>query len=201
MQLFPPRLRPALLWLATTTAAAIPAAVAGILALDLLNALVPSSSAIYSRLFPVSFPAISISLGVGSVIGFFQWLILRRYLAHAWLWIPITALAFPISIQAIELLRLQGSDGSVIFVAPVSFAQWLYLRRELPRSSSWVWAHSAMAITSLIAQPFPRSTDCCINLYDILTGSLLFGLYIGVPGAAALLLMFHSPQSSPNGAA
>lgn len=114
--------------------------------------------------------AILLSIGAveGAVIGFFQWLVLRRYIDKAIWWIVATTggaiLAWLMGLAVSILMALAfayGGDGQhylelmlgVIFLgfgvgAILGFAQWLILRTSLRayiRQASWWTATNALA--------------------------------------------------------
>jgi len=166
--------------------------------------LVPPGGDLSLRLYPISLPAILGFLSMGSVIGLFQWFVLRRRLADAWAWIPLSALAFPLAIEGLELLiPYRINPDGLLFVIPVSVIQWLYLRRHVTRSSSWIYLHAGLALIVLLLGLIPSSAevDCCIDFKEQLIGSLIFGILLALPGTAGIALIFRAAAQGSNGAA
>ncbi len=93
---------------------------------------------------------IGIALLFGAVLGFGQWLALRRHFRHIVLWIPATALGWftgqlfflPL---ALNLSEVQGFDvnlsyilADTIRIAVGSTFQYAVLRKHLPRAIVWI---------------------------------------------------------------
>lgn len=83
------------------------------------------------------------------VTAVLQWLLVRRYLENAAVWIPLTAVGWLAGILMLFLVRPvveATSDEWLLAFAPpllgalVGLAQWLYLRRMVDRAGYWVLA-------------------------------------------------------------
>ena len=83
------------------------------------------------------------------VMTVLQWLLLRRYLPYAGVWVPLTVLGWLCGILLFYLLWLSGYNAPVEWSAALSLPffgalvggfQWLYLRRVIDRAGYWVLA-------------------------------------------------------------
>jgi len=83
------------------------------------------------------------------VTAVLQWLLLRRYLENAAVWIPLTAVGWLAGILLIFLVRpvieATSNEWLPTFAPPllgalVGLAQWLYLRRMVDHAGYWVLA-------------------------------------------------------------
>jgi len=203
MKSFSAALTPAILWIVATAAGGILSVIPANIAGEVPYLVVPSGNPFYSRIYPISLPTIAAFLTVGAILSTVQWTVWRRFLTKAWVWIPITALAFPLSVHAFDLLGPPRVSTWILFLIPVSTVQWLYLRNQLQRSSSWIWVHSAMAILLFLLQQLPRTSevDCCVSLTEMLAGGLLVGTVFGLPGAISIVIMFRHQRTGGHGAA
>jgi len=88
-----------------------------------------------------------IPLVAGFLVGFLQWLVLRRYLTESTDWIlsggASWAAAYALGLIAVQLLAgswLGAVLGYLLFGAIIGLVQWPVLRREIPNALSWVIA-------------------------------------------------------------
>jgi hypothetical protein len=75
----------------------------------------------------------------GVITGFFQWLVLRRYLSRAGWWIVASAVGWAVGI-ALGWIVHWGDVGFVAIGATVGAGQWLILRRQVRRAGWWILA-------------------------------------------------------------
>lgn len=83
----------------------------------------------------------------GFLVGFSQWLVLRRYLTECSDWILAGgagwAVGYALGLFLINNLAgtlLGGLSGYVLFGVIVALVQWPVLRREIPNALAWVLA-------------------------------------------------------------
>jgi hypothetical protein len=103
---------------------------------------------------------ILIPLSAGFLVGFFQWLVLQRYLTHSADWILSGgagwSLGYALGLLIIQALRgtLIGEFiGYLIFGALIAVVQWPVLRREIPKAVPWVLTNVfAWALGSYLGQ-------------------------------------------------
>jgi len=83
-------------------------------------------------------------LGVGTVLGAMQWLVLRRWVSRSGWWVLTTILGWTVSAFVVNSL----SESLIICGTPVLVGaalcgtmQWLVLRRQISRAGWWVLAN------------------------------------------------------------
>jgi hypothetical protein len=97
----------------------------------------------------------------GTLIGFSQWVVLRRYLATHSDWIFAGGAAWAAG-YAIGLLIIQNLSSTfyggiiayVLFGAIVAIVQWQMLRREIPSLLTWIAINSLGWAAGLLASQF-----------------------------------------------
>jgi hypothetical protein len=113
-----------------------------------------------------------------------QWLLLRRYLNHARVWVPLTALGWLVGILLIYLAALFEPPVPGAWLpalvppflgAVVGAAQWLYLRRVIDKAGFWVLA-SAVANGVLVRGAFGSFTSIPEFLFFVLAPFTSTGL-------------------------
>ncbi|PSB26258.1 hypothetical protein C7B82_20275 [Stenomitos frigidus ULC18] len=160
----------------------------------------------------------TVGLLQGIVLGFAQWLVLRRYIKHVGKWIAMTAIAVAIAwlvgIKAIALLSfflVLDHTGTVemktlalargVFLmgawvgSVLGLAQWLVLREHIRRAGWWVFANAiAWACGLLVA--FAGTTFMTFDRFDLATAlagaatGLAAGAVVGgITGIALLWLL------------
>ncbi len=83
-------------------------------------------------------------LGVGTMLGAMQWLVLRRWVSRSGWWVLTTILGWTVSAFVVNSL----SESLIICGTPVlagavlcGTMQWLVLRRQVSRAGWWVLAN------------------------------------------------------------
>lgn len=138
-----------------------------------------------------------LAFGVGAAVGFCQWLVLRRVVQNAYLWIILTAFSsavavvFTMVIDIMGGLLLSGSRQTYNFLAlllflsralPVSLLQWLFLRDHVRKA--WLWI-----VFSLLAQGWlPRLLRLDglrvpmegMSIMQVFLAMVLWGLFTGL---------------------
>lgn len=129
-------------------------------------------------------------------MAIFQWLLLRPYLPYAGWWILVTGLGWLTAglLFAAAITLSLGQDllstAGLLFVfallgAAVGLAQWLFLRRVIPRAGWWVSANAiGFASIALAGRSFNSFLELAILL--------LPGI---ISGTGLWLLMRQSPPS------
>lgn len=86
-------------------------------------------------------------LVIGASVGIAQWLVLRRRIASIRWWVLVSIVGFGVgnaigeaSLQGIPAVVGHGLSGAMIGVS-IGAAQWLVLRRHVPRARWWVPAN------------------------------------------------------------
>jgi hypothetical protein len=127
------------LWLAWTLATAGGMLVGFLLSIPLVN------------LLNLGFAQIAVPVLAGTVIGFAQWFVLRRYLTvtSRWDWTDgiSWALGYILGLFLIQVLPgtiFAAFIGYFLFGVIVALVQWPVLRREIPQIFTWIIA-SALA--------------------------------------------------------
>jgi len=121
------------LWLGWTLATAGGMLFGFLLAIPLVN------------LLDLGFARVLVPILAGMLIGFSQWIVLRRYLTTSVDWILAGGTAWAVG-YAFGLLVIQNLSGTflggiaayLLFGAIVALAQWPMLRREIPSALTWL---------------------------------------------------------------
>jgi hypothetical protein len=126
---------------------------------------------------------VSLGIAVGSVLaGTAQWVVLRRYLAGARLWIPASIVAGA-GAAALGLSR----DGAWVAAGGILLGvlQWLVLRREVARAGWWIPASVVgWALGGFLSAVFPGG----------FFGWFTIGLVYGAVTGATLLWLLRRPS-------
>ena len=85
-------------------------------------------------------------VGIGLIIGFFQWLVLRRYISKAGWWVGVTALGWAIGWAIITSGAIVPSGSNFITSVfsgallglTMGVGQWFLLRRWVNFASMWL---------------------------------------------------------------
>ncbi len=135
--------------------------------------------------FLPSLPAVNIPLYVSvaagaTLVGLLQWLVLRRYVRRAVLWMLASLGAAAIGFLVVQTLGALHADlalaaGVGAYGALVGTLQWLILRKEVARAGWWVLANT---VGWLVAIPVGD-----------LAGPPGWAIYSAITGAALVLLL------------
>jgi hypothetical protein len=162
-----------------------------------------------------TFPVLAVAVGVtlaglaeGASLGFAQWLVLRHHLPGVRRrdWVLYTTVAAgiayvlgmtPSTLYDLFALSTPGMIGitvvlGLLLVPSIGFAQWLVLRRHLPRAGWWVLAN-AFAWTFGVAIPFvvlmlvPDESPMGAFIAAGVASGLLMGAVVGAITGVALI--------------
>ena len=127
------------LWLSWTLATAGGMLLGFLLSLPLVN------------LLNLSFAQIIVPVLAGTIIGFAQWIVLRRYVTATTHWVLADGISWVVGyILGLFLIQMLPSTvfaafvGYFLFGVIVALVQWPVLRREIPHILTWILA-SAVA--------------------------------------------------------
>jgi hypothetical protein len=152
-------------------------------------------------------------VGEGSVLGFAQWLVLRRYIRKMTRreWVLATGIAAGVAwiigmlpstfgdIIAVDSVVLVGGAvvlGTVL-VASIGFAQWVVLRRHIRNVGWWVPAN-ALAWVVGVAVPFgglalvPEGSPMTVWAVVGVVSGLLMGAVVGAITGLALVRLLRA---------
>lgn len=130
------------------------------------------------------------SLVIGTLIGFAQWIALRRVASISWLWILTIPVALPVSLGVINsgILGVLEDESVLSLTATYTFTgflvgltQWLLLRTQFSNSFVWVIASSVglglgfgLALASDLIDQYGFFTAILVILvYSTATGLVL----------------------------
>ncbi len=110
------------------------------------------------NLLDLALARVVIPIVTGFLIGFSQWIILRRYLVSGTDWILAGGTAWAVGytlglliIQNFSDTILGGVIAYILFGAVVALAQWQMLRREVPHLLIWILVSSLAWTVGLLA--------------------------------------------------
>jgi hypothetical protein len=147
---------------------------------------------------------IAVPVLAGTVIGFAQWLVLRRYITASTQWDWTDGISWAAGyILGLLLIQMLPSTVFVVFIgyflfgAIVALVQWPVLRREIPQVLTWLvasaiaWAVGywvSQAVLSLFTDP----------LIDPVVGTTVIavtsGLVAGAITGVALIWIVRKPE-------
>lgn len=132
----------------------------------------------------VTFPAF-LSVAAGSIlVGVFQWLVLRRYLESAILWVAAGLGAAVLGQVVVLGLGVFTTDlaqvaGVGMYGALAGMLQWLALRREVPGAGWWVLVSTVGWMVAIPVGDITGPPGWAI--YSAITGAVLVVLLRGAP--------------------
>jgi hypothetical protein len=150
---------------------------------------------------------IIVPIVAGLLIGFSQWIVLRRYLSTSVDWVLAGGTAWAVG-YAIGLLLIQGLSGTflggiaayLLFGAIIGLAQWPILRREIPSALIWLavnalaWAAALWASQGTLALFFRQPViDPVLSTLVI---SVTSGLVAGGITGLALIWIARQPDKA-----
>jgi hypothetical protein len=140
------------LWLGWTLATAGGMLIGFLLSIPLVN------------LLDLGFARVIVPILAGFLIGFSQWIVLRRYLTTSVEWVLAGGTAWAVGyafglllIQNLSSTFLGGLAAYLLFGAIIGLAQWPMLRREIPSALTWLavntvaWAAGLWASQATLA--------------------------------------------------
>ena len=156
------------------------------------------------NLLDLSIAQIAVPVLAGTVIGFAQWLVLRRYVTASTQWDWTDGMSWAAGyILGLLLIQMLPSTVFVVFIGYflfgviVALVQWPVLRREIPQVVTWLaasalaWAVGywvSQAVLSLFTDP----------LIDPVVGTAVIavtsGLVAGAITGVALIWIVRKPE-------
>ena len=156
------------------------------------------------NLLDLGLAQIAVPVLAGTVIGFAQWLVLRRYITASTRWDWTDGISWAAGyILGLLLIQMLPSSVFVVFIgyflfgAIVALVQWPVLRREIPQVLTWLvasaiaWAVGywvSQAVLSLFTDP----------LIDPVVGTTVIavtsGLVAGAITGVALIWIVRKPE-------
>ncbi len=104
--------------------------------------------------------------GMGLVIGFFQWLMLRQHFSQSRRWILATAIGFVTSALLVSLFSVmdptwRGQGPCLVWFTgtAIGLMQWLFLRTRVERAGRWAWGHGIGSVIAGLFFAIPRVTN------------------------------------------
>jgi hypothetical protein len=110
------------------------------------------------NLLDLGFARVIVPIVAGLLIGFAQWIVLRRYLTTSVDWVLAGGTAWAVG-YAFGLLLIQSLSGTflggvaayLLFGAIIGLVQWPILRREIPSALLWLAVNTLAWATGLWA--------------------------------------------------
>jgi hypothetical protein len=155
----------------------------------------------------------------GIILGFAQWLVLRRYIHHSTRWIIATVIGglfawfIGLTITALMALVYAGvSDEAQILGffkglfllgaalgTVLGFCQWLVIKNQIRRSMWWIVANAVawalgLFIAYLGAGIVEGSFSLRTALFTVLTGTVMGAVIGGITGTALVCLIKSSKK-------
>jgi hypothetical protein len=149
-----------------------------------------------------------VPLLVGFLVGFAQWLVLRRYMTDSQDWILAGgagwAVGYALGLAIIQLLANSPFGtwlGYILFGILIGLVQWPVLRREIPRASTWVlasvvgWTVGAAVSYLFLNAIFPgnQASQASFPLVAVVDSGLT-GLVAGAITGLALVWLVRQPD-------
>lgn len=181
------------LWLGWTLATAGGMLVGFLLTIPLVN------------LLDLGFAQIAVPVLAGTVIGFAQWFVLRRYLTAASRWDWMDGLSWAVGyilglflIQVLPSTVFAAFIGYFLFGVIVALMQWPVLRREIPQIFTWIIANAlAWAVGYWVSQAV-LSLFFTGDLIEPAVGTAVIaitsGLVAGAITGLALIWIVRTPE-------
>ncbi|MDE5102551.1 MAG: hypothetical protein O4807_06055, partial [Trichodesmium sp. St19_bin2] len=154
----------------------------------------------------VSFRLAVFSTIFGTVVGSFQWWVLRKRLPQARWWVLATALAsaigFLIAMAVSNAVSVFVSDAVIIYTVSYSLiglvigsAQWLVLRKQLSQSHWWILANILGIAATLFAIVYSSRFELGL-LKTFISFLSVFGIIYGGITEFALVWLLRQPGNS-----
>lgn len=153
----------------------------------------------------------------GIILGFAQWLVLRRYIQHSVQWIVATVIGSllawftGLTISTLMAFAYAGASNTIVFIQKLvlvsaalggilGFCQWLVLRTQISFSIWWIVANALACSLGLLvafvgAGVVRDSLSIQTTLLTVATGATMGAVIGGITGIALVWLLkppFHS---------
>jgi hypothetical protein len=162
-------------------------------------------AALLVNLLDLGLARVLVPLLVGLLVGFAQWLVLRRYMTRSQDWILAGGAGWVIG-YALGLIIVQALSGSpvgswvgyLLFGALIGLAQWPVLRYEIPKASLWVLASvvgwtAGFAISHALLNLIFAGDRASLPLVAVVDSGMS-GLIAGLITGAALAWLVRQPD-------
>jgi hypothetical protein len=181
------------LWLGWTLATAGGMLVGFLLSIPLVN------------LLNLGFAQIAVPVLAGTVIGFAQWFVLRRYLTVASPWDWTDGISWAVGyilglflIQVLPSTIFAAFIGYFLFGVIVAVVQWPVLRREIPQIFTWIVASAlAWAVGYWVSQAVLSlffTGDLIEPAVGTAVNAITTGLVAGAITGLALIWIVRKPE-------
>ena len=148
--------------------------------------------------------AVAFGTGMGATGGYFQWFLLRGWIAGAGVWGVASAFGFGLAMSVVVTVdtgqntAMAGVLMVSIFGVTSGILQWLILRRKIAKAGWWLSANLLGSLVGAIAIPIATPLmDAGIWLPGAMTLGFVFGSGNGaITGAALVWLLRQSPSSN-----
>ena len=162
------------------------------------------------NLLDLGFARILVPIIAGALIGFSQWVVLRRYLASGTDWVLAGGTGWAAG-YALGLLLVQnlpstvfgGTAAYLLFGAVVAMVQWQVLRREIPSALTWIVVNALGWAAGLWASQVALNVFFHEPVIEPVVSTLVIagvsGLVAGAITGVALIWIARQPEklSSP----
>jgi len=157
------------------------------------------------NLLDLGFARVLVPIIAGALIGFSQWIVLRRYLTTSADWVLAGGTGWAAG-YALGLLLVQnlpstvfgGTAAYLLFGAIVAIVQWQVLRREIPNALTWIvvnalgWAAGLWASQIALNVFFRDSVIEPVGSTLVIAG--VSGLVAGAITGVALIWIARQPE-------
>ena len=163
------------------------------------------SSILLVNILNLAFARLLVPIVAGFLVGFAQWVVLRKYLNEVFDWIlaggASWAIGYALGLLIINGLTTTGFDGFIgyiLFGIIVAIAQWPILRREIPNAWMWIAANvvgwtAGFYVSQLSLDLFFNGpTIDPLASTSVLSG--VSGLVAGAITGIALVLIVRQPE-------
>jgi hypothetical protein len=181
------------LWLGWTLATAGGMLVGFLLTIPLVN------------LLNLGFAQIAVPVLAGTVIGFAQWIVLRRYITNDTKWVLADGVSWAagyilglLLVQSVPSSVFIATLGYLLFGVIVALVQWPVLRREIPNLAVWILANAIGWAVGFWASQAVLSLFFTGGLIEPTVGttviSVTSGLIAGAITGLALIWIVRKPE-------
>ena len=152
------------------------------------------------NIFAVTLPGDWSAVMTGAWVGLTQWVVLRRHLSRAGLWVLASTagwvLGLPVGGRVGSWANSQIMTAGLA-TASIGLMQWLFLRQQVLRAGWWVLASAAgwvigVAVGEGVAGAMAGSTQSAVA---VALGGTIIGTVTGIP--LVLLLPHPSNKAQP----